>query len=301
MLIATTSGRCEAAGTGPGAPLLVDVCVDGCGSEFVPTPQGLTHHVAPNKRPVPGEMRGMPGGAGGRYNQRRPTMSRPEAETCWTIIGKASRGDRDARDAFVRTYWPVVHFYLSSRWKRSRLLHDLDDAIQEVFLDCFRARGALGRAQRGRTGGFRAFLFGIVRNVALRAERRARDGRSVEYSDELVADDSSLQDDSASRLFDRAWAQSILRATVDRLETQARTEGPEPLRRVDLLRLRFHDGLPIRDIAARWGVDPAHLHHEFARARKEFKAALMAEVAFHVPGTAEEIERECARIPDLLV
>jgi RNA polymerase sigma-70 factor (ECF subfamily) len=64
--------------------------------------------------------------------------------------------------------------------------------------------------------------------------------------------------------------------------------------------LRFHEGLPIRDIARRWGVKPAALHHEYARAREEFRAVLMQLVAFHHPGPPESVERECADLLALL-
>jgi RNA polymerase sigma-70 factor (ECF subfamily) len=67
-----------------------------------------------------------------------------------------------------------------------------------------------------------------------------------------------------------------------------------------LLRLRFHDGLPVRDIAARWDADPAKLHHEYARAREEFRAALREVVAFHQPGSADAIDRACADLLGLL-
>ena len=74
--------------------------------------------------------------------------------------------------------------------------------------------------------------------------------------------------------------------------------GSEAGRRVHLLRLRFHDGLPIRDIAERWGMDAAKLHHEYATAREEFRAALRAVVAFHHPDApSSELDQ---RATDLL-
>ena len=229
------------------------------------------------------------------------TEAAPESETCWTVVRRASRGEGPAREAFVRTYWPVVHAFLEARWKGSKLRDELDDAMQEVFLDCFRADGALGRVDRERDLRFRQFLYGVVRNVALRAEKKAYGGqRPVEHPEDLADADSALQEESPSRLFDRAWAQGILQSAADRLEADAKQRGETALRRVDLLRLRFHEGLPIRAIAERWSADAAVLHHEFARARKEFESALKAEVAFHLPGSPEEVERECARILDLL-
>ena len=56
----------------------------------------------------------------------------------------------------------------------------------------------------------------------------------------------------------------------------------------------------IREIARLWAADPAELHREYARARREFKAALAEVVAFHHPGSAAAIERECAELLALL-
>jgi RNA polymerase sigma factor (sigma-70 family) len=218
------------------------------------------------------------------------------------MVASASRGDREAREAFVRRYWPVVHGYLATRWQRSRLREEIDDASQEVFLDCFKARGALERVERGQASGFRGFLYGVARHVALRAERKARRGRPVE--EEVGADEEleegQLDDESPSRSFDREWARSVLKSAADRQEAAAARRGPEALRRVELLRLRFHEGRPIREIAESWSVDAAVLHREFARARDEFRAALETEVAFHLPGAEGEVERECQRLLDLL-
>ena len=71
--------------------------------------------------------------------------------------------------------------------------------------------------------------------------------------------------------------------------------GEAVLRRVELLRLRFHEGLPIREIRRRWGSDPDAVHRDYARARREFQMALAEVVARHHPGsTPVEIEHECA-------
>jgi RNA polymerase sigma-70 factor (ECF subfamily) len=70
------------------------------------------------------------------------------------------------------------------------------------------------------------------------------------------------------------------------------------VRRVELLRLRFEDDQPIRDIAARWGLEAAHVHHEYARARREFREVLVEIVAEQDPRSAPE--EECARLLGLL-
>lgn len=213
-------------------------------------------------------------------------MTTPDA-TCWTLIRDAASGDRFARDRFARVYSPVVRAYLAARWQGLPL--DADDAAQDVFVECFKADGVLAAADAERPGGFRAFLLGVARNVARRHEARPRPA-SPANPDRLPADDESV-----SRAFDRAWATALLREAARGQAEAAATDAAR--RRVELLRLRFHDGLPVRDIARRWGVDPAKLHHEYATAREEFRSALRQVVAYHHPGgTPGDIDRACAEL-----
>jgi RNA polymerase sigma-70 factor (ECF subfamily) len=210
--------------------------------------------------------------------------------TCWTLIRGAAAGDAIAREQFGRVYRPVVRAYLAARWRHSR--HDPDDATQDVFVECFRAGGVLDRAEPDRDGGFRAFLLGAVRNVARRHEARARPAEPLPA--ELPADDTG-----PAEAFDKAWARALLKEAAR--TQQASATNPGARRRVELLHLRFGEGLPIRDIAARWGVAAARLHHEYATARDEFRAALRRVVAFHHPGqSAPGLDRACAELLALL-
>jgi RNA polymerase sigma-70 factor (ECF subfamily) len=224
-------------------------------------------------------------------------MSEPES-TCWTVIEAAAAGCSRGRDEFVHRYAPVVLAYLAARWRSSPCLRDLDDAVQEVFVECFKQGGVLDRAQRGR--GFRAYLCGVVRNIARRVETDRGRRRENQAPTDVELADVASDEESLSRVFDRAWARSLLREAARLQAIRAKQAGPPACRRVELLRLRFHEGLPIRTIAARWQADAAELHHEYARARQEFKAALLEVVAFHHPGSPEDIERECGQLLTLL-
>jgi RNA polymerase sigma-70 factor (ECF subfamily) len=200
-------------------------------------------------------------------------MPSPDA-TCWTLIRDAGRGDPAARDRFARAYLPVVKAYLAARWRAAR--HSVEDATQDVFVECFKDGGLLAKADPDRDGGFRALLLGAVRNVAGRHEKPARPANPL--PDALPADDTG-----PAEAFDRAWARALLREAARTQEETANRAGPAAVRRVLLLRLRFHDGLPIREIARLWGEDPARLHHEYATARDEFRIALRSTVVFHNP------------------
>ena len=91
-----------------------------------------------------------------------------------------------------------------------------------------------------------------------------------------------------------------MREAASRQESLAADRPDEVRRRVELLRLRFGDGLPIREIAQLWDADPTWLHREYARARREFRQVLAEIVAFHHPGSEEAVQQECTQLLGLL-
>lgn len=226
------------------------------------------------------------------------SMRAPDS-TCWTLIRGAAAGRRDDREDFSRQYAPVIQTYLSARWQGTRHLGELDDATQEVFIDCFRDRGALERFERERPGGFRGFLYGVTRIVALRFERSAA-RRRAPVAPDLEFDTLEADDPTLSKVFDRAWATSLLREARRLQAERAEEGGEEAKRRVELLRLRVVEGLPIREIARSWNLDADRLHKQYARARQEFRDALFDVVSIHHPGPPGEINRQCAELIDLV-
>lgn len=222
-----------------------------------------------------------------------------DLSTCWDLIQGAAAGDGAARQLFAERYAPVARAYLGERWRGAAAANDLDDAVQEVFVDCLRSGGALQRADRER-GEFRGFLFGIVRTVALRFER-ARGKLAARLADigsalqEMPGDDPAL-----SRVFDREWARATLRAAMATHRERAAARGDDHQRRVELLRLRFDEGLPIRTIAGLWHCDPAWLHHEFARARRDFKAVLGEAMGLPANVAAARLDDEVQKLTEAL-
>jgi RNA polymerase sigma-70 factor (ECF subfamily) len=78
------------------------------------------------------------------------------------VIRAAAAGSQADRDEVASRYLPVVRTYLAARWRGSRLLADLDDAVQEVFVECFRQGCVLEAAGAGRVPSFRAFFYVIL-------------------------------------------------------------------------------------------------------------------------------------------
>lgn len=221
----------------------------------------------------------------------------PMAEaTCWTLIEGAAAGDGAARAEFTERYLPVIRAYLHARW-RGRLLGDeREDAVQEVFVECLREDGVLARAGAGDRRGFRAFLFGVVRNVALRVESARVRLRDSPGSSSFQPDQLAIAEESLSRVFDRAWATSLLSEAVQRQSLLARDGGPEAAKRVELLRLVFQDGRSLADVAREWNAEPRSIYREYERAQADFLSALKQVVAFHHPGAPEAVGRECREL-----
>jgi len=220
--------------------------------------------------------------------------------TCWTLLRDAAAGGEAPRAEFAARYAPVVRAYLAARWRGSDRQSELDDAVQDVFVECLRDGGLLERASADRPGGFRAFLYGAVRNVALRVEERRARRLAREAGASVDVEAIPGHEESLSRVFDRAWAKAVVREAADRQAGLASQRDEAAVRRVELLRLRFHEEMPIREIARLWGTEAAPLHHEYARARQEFLAALRDVIAAHHPGTAGDVDRECAELLALL-
>ncbi len=219
--------------------------------------------------------------------------------TCWTVIREAAEGHPNAREEFARSYMLAVRTYLKARWSSPLMRGYIDDATQEVFVECFRDNSPLKRVGKDITTSFRAYLFGLVRNSARNFEKRLavpRNQPGASLSDvEIAADDPSL-----SVVFDRAWARMIIKQAGEKHRENAKQKGESALRRVELLTMRFQHGLPIRHIADEWNVDAAILHREYAKARDEFRTAMREVIRFNHSGTDAEIEDEIKLVMQLL-
>ena len=234
------------------------------------------------------------------FDEARSARSRPEEpvadsqDTCWSVVRAASEGDADARSAFGRSYAGAIRGFLAARWRASHALRDeLDDAVQEVFVECLKPGGVLDRADPER-GDFRGLLFAVGRNVARRFEERALARRRIHPDDEWLGEVAS-DDPGQETVFDRNWARTLLRLCRRRHRALAFADGEAGRRRIELLERRFRDDEAIRDIAARWGVSADQVHQAYRKARGEFYRCLRDVVARHAPAGAD-VDAECRRL-----
>lgn len=225
-------------------------------------------------------------------------------DTCWTLVRAAADGDTDAGATFARHYARPIRSYLNRRWATSPLRREIEDAQQEVFVECIKPGGTLERANPT-TGGFRALLFGVTRNVARRFEERAARQAQRQIDESIYLDALPDQAEPLSQAFDRGWAEAILREAASRHEQAARQADEDYRLRFRVLQLRHEGGRPIREVALQLGFDNAdEAHNAYRRARREFRACLREVVAARTGAPAstpaETLDRECVRILEML-
>jgi RNA polymerase sigma-70 factor (ECF subfamily) len=220
-------------------------------------------------------------------------------DTTWSLLQTAAGGDARARTLFFERYQPVVRACLSARWHGQQRA-DIDDAAQEVFLECLREGGVLDRVRADEVQRFRAFLNGVVGKVAQRFEERGARRAETEGQSALDRRDPTAIGEGQAHVLDSAWARTILKNAAERQTLDAKRVGPAAEARLEILRLRFHEGLEIREIAERRNEDAARVHHDYARAREEFLDALKFVVGERYPGSPEAVGRVCGEILGLL-
>lgn len=211
------------------------------------------------------------------------------------MIERAASGHDEDRALFARRYREPVRAYLARRWRSTRLASDVEDAVQEVFLSCF--DGALSRADRARGASFRAYLMGITKNIAARYEA----ARVLSPAETAVLHALPNREDELSVVYERAWAQTLVKEAHARLMAEADAKGEAAKRRVDVLRMRFAGAASVESIAQKLGISVGRCYKDFERARGEFRDCLRAVVRSAMEsGAPMDVDEECRRVLGLL-
>jgi hypothetical protein len=222
------------------------------------------------------------------------------ADTCWTVLRAAAGGDAGARSTFARSYAGPIRACLQHRWRGRALLLEIEDAVQEAFVESLKPGGALDSADPQR-GDFRSLLYGVVRNIARRFEERAAKANARSSGQSVFLDDLPHQAAALSRVFDRAWARSLLREAVLHHQQESEQGGTDARRRFRVMRMRHDDGLAIREIAMALDVpDVAIIHNDYRQARRAFASHLRQVVGRHTGTEGAAVDRECRRLTELL-
>jgi DNA-directed RNA polymerase specialized sigma24 family protein len=213
--------------------------------------------------------------------------------TCWSRVRHASDPrSEEAREALTElclAYWFPVYAYIRRKG------HDADraaDLAQDYFVRLLE-KGTLAAANPVK-GRFRAFLLadcayfladardhdaalkrgGGVRFLPIDAEGRYR----AEPVDDLTPD----------RLFDRAWALSLLAAVVEQLKAEfAANDKAETF---EVMKIVLTDGpraVPFAELARRLGSTEGAAQVAVHRLRKRYKAVVREQIAATVDDPSE--------------
>jgi RNA polymerase sigma factor (sigma-70 family) len=192
----------------------------------------------------------------------------------------------------------MIKAYLAARWRLPIQHEDVGDASQEVLLQCFRQDGALESVDPAHASGFRAFLYGVTRNVAAMTERKWARRRETQAAHSGVFEQAD-DEGSLSHVFDKAWAEVVVREARSLLQRRAMMRGGTAALRARALELRYQGGLPPREIAPHLGLEVKQVYRLLEDGQVDFQEALIDVMAAQVATTSrEELERKCS---DLLL
>ncbi len=234
---------------------------------------------------------------GGRAPGIVPAVSRALV-TSWTLIRGAASGDPSDRELFARFYRPVIATYLAARWRKPVDHPDVQDGIQEVFVQCLRPGGALERVESNRPEKFRSFLYGVTRHVAATIERHGR-RESIPVHEPRPFDEIARRDSTLSRVFDRAWATMIAReARVLMANRLSSSERANRSAHPGAALPRGHAGT--RDRGAHADRGRGRLPGAAAR-EADFRTALLDVMRRrHPTSSVGDLERRCRELTKLL-
>lgn len=153
--------------------------------------------------------------------------------TRWSLVLQARSDTGDARDALeqlCRAYRPPV---LAMVRRHSRSREQAEDLTQSFFAKLLEhGSHAAADPERGR---FRTFLMTAIQrflsNASAHAHAAKRDGGSTFSFDPTISNVELKMPDAESpeRVFERAWARTVLDRAMQRLQAEAAGAGKESL------------------------------------------------------------------------
>jgi RNA polymerase sigma-70 factor (ECF subfamily) len=176
------------------------------------------------------------------------------------VLPEIASGSGWFEEAVRRHYRLVFSVALSALGRPG----DAEDAAQEAFLRAYRAR-----AQLEKCGSVASWLASIARNAAIDLARRR--GR------EKAARESEAASPAAAGLREEKGARERPDVRAEAADEKARVRAAVadlPAHEAEVVLLRFVEGLPAAEIAARLGIEPVTVRTRLHRAIRHLRAVL---------------------------
>jgi DNA-directed RNA polymerase specialized sigma24 family protein len=214
------------------------------------------------------------------------------ASTRWTVVRQAADSQTASQHALsalselCQIYWRPVYVFLR---RQGIAQHDAQDLTQGFFADLIESR-AYSRADPIK-GRFRSFLLGTLKHFVAhardhdRAQKRGGGSVPVELDEAAISEAETYASRcnhwSVDNVFDREWAASLARQTLDRLAQEYELGGKGALFQALKSRLIASDAAAAsyEELANRLGRTAAHLRVDVSRLRARYGTVLREEVS----------------------
>jgi len=221
------------------------------------------------------------------------TPSPPEAgdifaTTHWTVVlaaGRRSTPQTDrALEELCHTYWYPLYAYVR---RQGHSKEDAEDLTQGFFA-CFLGRNYL-EGLSSEQGRFRAFLLAALKHFMAnewdKSQRQKRGGGAAPLSLDWQDADSRYQINPADqlspdKLYDRAWAMTLLEQVITRLRGESAAEGKgEVFEQLKPFLMAGQSTIPYADVAVRLGLNEGAARVAVHRLRKRYRELLRGEIS----------------------
>jgi RNA polymerase sigma-70 factor (ECF subfamily) len=234
------------------------------------------------------------------------------ASTRWTMVLDAGESQTPPDEALralselCRIYWRPIFLFLRRQGSDPE---DAQDLTQGFFAHLIESR-AYARADPDK-GRFRSFLLGALKHFVDHARAHDRtqkrgggmilrplDTAAIAEADARVA---GLQAWSAERVYEREWAETLLRTALDRLAEECALAGKHELfeQLNSHLSVASDRAVPYEEMSLKLGRPITTLRSDVARLRSRYRAILREEVSGTV-AEASEVGAELRHLCEVL-
>ena len=222
------------------------------------------------------------------------------ATTRWTVVlaaGRKSTPQADvALEELCRTYWYPLYAYIRHQGRSKEDAEDLTQSFFARFLEKNYLEGL-----RSEQGKFRAFLLASLKHFLAnewdRARRQKRGGGTALLSLDWQDADTRYQIDPADelspdKLYDRAWALTLLERVITRLRDQCVAEGQAELfEHLKPFLMVGKGAVPYATVATELGLSAGAARAAVHRLRRRYRELLREEIA-HTLCDRAQVEEE---------
>ena len=251
----------------------------------------------------------------------RPAETLPDpmasfAPTHWSVVTAAGKTESDPEKAHAaltqlcQTYWPPLYSFVRSRGYST---HDAQDVTQSFFVFLIE-RKIYTRVDRQK-GKFRSFLLASIKNFLADNFDRNHALKRGGGSEFLLFDEMRVEEAESSfqaqievnhvpdedRVFERTWAQTLVRDALESLSRHYQANGNEGVfRKLKVFLTGGVDPLPsYAELALELGIRESTLRSYITRLRTRYREALRTEVRRTV-AQESEVEGELRELLRIL-